>query len=159
MYPVYAEIVIVGVLKDGIFTWYITDKDIWFLDYQKMEKAYQDKGYKVEMDVSNRFGIKTLSDENESEFLKNTLPFSISTSELRNTMFSKASKENCLEFVPAFYVDFDKKEFISFYPEPESFEDFVPEGWQGKYYNFMDTIAKCNQYWVDDEGKSFFERS
>lgn len=112
MYPVYAEIVIVGVLKDDIFTWYITDKEIWFLDYHKMEKAYQDKGYKVEMNISNRFGIKTLSDENERAFLENILQFSISTSELKNTMFDKASKDNCIEFVPAFFVNFDKKEFV-----------------------------------------------
>lgn len=38
---------------------------------------------------------------------------------------------------PCFFINFDSKIFISYFSEPGSYEDFVPDGWIGIYENEM----------------------
>ncbi len=157
MYPVYADKIIVSIVKDKLFSWKITDRDWWFLDYNKLERAYQDKGFDVVIDASARFGIKVLENDTAEAFMKKTKFFSVTKEELRE-MIQESKKEEILAFIPSIYVNFDEKIFISFYPEPESFEEFVPDGWKGDYYNFMDLIPHKEKYWIDDNGNNIFER-
>lgn len=39
--PEYNEDIIVGVYYDNFFNWYVTDKEIWFLDYKKRIDAFK----------------------------------------------------------------------------------------------------------------------
>ena len=43
---------------------------------------------------------------------------------------------------------------ISNYAEPESFEAFVPNGWEGGYKDFSNKIPINQQYWIDGNGKN-----
>lgn len=43
-----------------------------------------------------------------------------------------------IEVFPSFFIDFDKKIFFSYFSEPGSYEDFVPDGWIGIYKNKID---------------------
>ena len=59
-----------------------------------------------------------------------------------------------LAYNPSIWIDFDQKEFISYYAEPEAFEDFVPDGWVGVYGCFESKIPDGEKYWLDKNGKN-----
>ena len=40
------------------------------------------------------------------------------------------------------------------YVEPESFEDFVPDGWNGKYHNFALEIPQNQRCWIAQNGRN-----
>ena len=39
------------------------------------------------------------------------------------------------------------------FSEPESYENFVPNGWIGKYEDFTDDIPENQRYWLDKNGR------
>jgi hypothetical protein len=39
---------------------------------------------------------------------------------------------------------------MSYFPEPASFENFIPDGWKGFYENFLDKVPMQERYWVID---------
>nr|WP_086329074.1 hypothetical protein [Enterococcus sp. 4G2_DIV0659]OTO09415.1 hypothetical protein A5880_000094 [Enterococcus sp. 4G2_DIV0659] len=45
--PDYTENIIVAVVLEGNLLWYVSDKEIWFLDYQKRIEAFKNKGYSI----------------------------------------------------------------------------------------------------------------
>ncbi len=57
--------------------------------------------------------------------------------------------------VPALHVNFDKMALYSFYSEPASFEAFVPDGWTGKYENFLHLVPLEERYWIIDGDDRF----
>src|SRR5258708_23868584 len=62
-----------------------------------------------------------------------------------------------LDFSPCFLVNFDHKEFASFYPEMIRFELYIPDGWTGAYRNFLAEVPQEERYWMVD-GRNLFER-
>lgn len=42
------------------------------------------------------------------------------------------------------------------YPELASFEDYVPEGWSGKYIDFTDIIPRKEKYWLNQSNENIF---
>ena len=46
--PLYAENIIVGVIYNKKFKWYVTDKELWFLDYNKLDNECETLGISVE---------------------------------------------------------------------------------------------------------------
>ena len=44
------------------------------------------------------------------------------------------------DVLPSLYVNFDEEELTSCYPEPASYENFVPCNWIGKYDDFINDI-------------------
>ena len=119
--PEYNVNIIVGVMYNSQFTWYVTEKSIWHMDFKKkyetIKKKYDELGrtnkrflYEVgdfETFCSLRFGIPVLD-----------------------------------------YVNFDSKILYSNYPEIEDYEYCVPGNWTGLYMNFMDRIPYKNVYWT-----------
>lgn len=49
--------------------------------------------------------------------------------------------------MPRLYIDFDKKELLSMYSEPASYEDYVPFGWKSDSRDFIELIPKEYCYW------------
>lgn len=154
MKPIYAENLVVAIKHDDCLEWYILEKDYCFLDYTKLEKAYQQKGYDVAIDVSQRFGIKTINEATKKIFLRNIEKYKTSTEELNKMLMREIDYNDKLAYNPSLLIDFEKKILISYYSEPESFEKFVPEGWNGEYRNFAMEIPKDQRYWVDKSGKN-----
>lgn len=148
MRPEYAEILIVAIINEGVFNWYILDRDICILDLNVLENAYRKKGYNFVIDESDRFGIRVVDDNSKNEFLENITPFLISTSELRKMMSEEADpEERDYSYNPSILIDFDKKFLLSYYPEYESYECYVPDGWTGKYQFFNDLIPEKFRFW------------
>lgn len=157
--PKYCENIIVGVTYKRKFHWYVTDKLLWFLDYNKMYKALQDlynqmgrsqKRFIYEVGDFNsfceeRWGIAVVNNSTAKDFLDKIGKYEVFSDELKN-MFDSASDKS--DYFPVLYVNFDKKELYSYFPEPESFEDFVPDDWKGIYQNFDNIILKSERYWI-----------
>lgn len=118
--PEYAQTLIVGVLFQKTWSWYITEREYWFLNTE----------------MEDRFGITVLDETTAETFLNKIIDLKVSTSDLRKLLVELEdafmSTDEVLEFIPTIYVNFDDRVFYSFFPEPMSFENYVPVGWIGE---------------------------
>jgi len=156
--PKYAENIIVAVEYKKICQWYITNKLIWILDYEKKYNILKDyyisigrslKRFNYEVGSINdfsksRFGILILDESKANLLLSNIENYKVSTVELRN-MYSLAYDKQI--YLPSLYVNFDKRCLMSQFPELDKFEDFVPNGWKGYYKKFESLLNKKMIYW------------
>lgn len=154
MKPIYAENLVVAIKYDGCIEWYILEKDYCFLDYIKLEEAYCKKGYGVVIDDTPRFGIKVVNELTQTLFLDNIQEYRIATEELKNMLMDELNYNDRLAYNPSILIDFDNKVLTSYYAEPDSFEDFVPDGWNGKYQDFTLDIPQNQRYWIDENNQS-----
>jgi len=68
--PEYAQNIVVGVIFQRTFAWYVTDKEYWYLDYPKFDRASQASGPpKTYPNDSYRFGIPVLNETTAERFL------------------------------------------------------------------------------------------
>ncbi|MGJ7923235.1 hypothetical protein [Neobacillus sp. LXY-4] len=147
--PKYAETIIVLVKYKKSYKWFITDKEIWFLDLKKLISSYLEKGFKIHNpdDFSERFDIAVVNEDTVEEFLQKIGKLEVSNEELRKILVQRAYS-HISDMLPSLYVDFDEKKLTSFYPEPASYELYVPNGWLGKCEQFMGHIPEDNRYWI-----------
>lgn len=158
MKPIYAENIVVAIKYDGCIEWYILDKDFCFLDYSKLEEAYRKKGYDIFIDDTFRFGIKIINELTQTLFLDSIKEYRIVPRELKKMLMNETNYNEKLAYNPSILIDFENKVLKSNYAEPESFEDFVPDGWSGKYQNFEKEIPQNQRYWIDESGKNLIRR-
>ncbi|GGE23467.1 hypothetical protein GCM10011571_26970 [Marinithermofilum abyssi] len=144
--------------------WYVTEKDWWFLDKVKQKNAFIDLGYGHHDlgDGSERFGIDVLDETTAKEFLQYIEEYRVESKEL-SKMILKLKNVNhwddISDYCPSLLVDFDHQQLYSLFPEPASFENYVPEGWLGVYKNFLDKVPREQRYWIingEDYFKPFF---
>ncbi|MCM3020429.1 hypothetical protein M3582_20290 [Priestia megaterium] len=158
--PIYAENVIVGVIHKKQFQWYVTDRELWYLDYVKFAQAFESHLAADEYIEPERKGIEVLNNENAELFLQRIESYKADAATLlklfENKIESKG-EEDVLDFSPSFLVDFDQKAFYSMFPEPASFEEYVPSDWKGMYEDFTGLIPKIEKYWVNKDGENLFE--
>ncbi|WP_407728114.1 hypothetical protein ACJMCD_13580 [Priestia megaterium] len=160
--PIYAENVIVGVIHKKQFQWYVTDRELWYLDYVKFAQAFENEGDLAvdEYIEPEREGMEILSSENAGLFLKRIESYKGDAATLLKLFEDKiesGEEEDVLDFIPSFLVDFDQKVFYSLFPEPASFEEYVPSDWKGTYEDFTGLIPETEKYWVNKDGESLFE--
>jgi hypothetical protein len=55
----------------------------------------------------------------------------------RKCTYQLIKEDTNYRFIPALYLDFDKKELYSLYTEYESFETCAATGWSGEYEDFL----------------------
>lgn len=137
---------IIYAIYKGCGKWYISDKELWYLDYQKRIEAYRKVGYEIKEEYidERRKDLLCIEEENVALFLKRIESHECSTKDLR-IIFSHNQEED--GYKPSLYVDFDKRLLYSMYIEPSSYEDYVPVGWDAKYKNFIDLIPVEKCYW------------
>ena len=87
-------------------------------------------------------------------FLDNIKKYKIEAEKLRKMLMNESNYNEKLAYNPSILIDFENKVLISYYAEPESFEDFVPNGWKGKYQDFAEAIPQDQRYWIDENGRS-----
>ncbi|RAP17506.1 hypothetical protein C2W64_04757 [Brevibacillus laterosporus] len=162
--PKALENIIVGVIVNHCFKWYISPKDLWFLDRKKQADAYIKKfkelglkniGNNIEED-DERKGIEVLDEHSFMEFVPRINKYSVSTDELREllklNLLTKSKEDTFYSFLPSLYVNFDKRELYSLYSEPASYEDYVPNNWKGVYEDFLFVIDRKEKYWYNENG-------
>lgn len=152
--PIYAENIVVAIKYDNCIEWYILDKDFCFLDYTKLEEAYRKKGYDISIDDTFRFGIKIVNELTQTLFLDNIKKYKVTTEALKKMLTNEPDYNEKLAFNPSILIDFENKVLMSHYAEPESFEYFVPDGWDGKYQNFEENIPQNQRYWIDENDRN-----
>lgn len=147
--PKYAENIIALVKYKKSYRWFVTDKEIWFLDMKKLISSYQNKGFEIPdtNDFSERFGIGIVNEDTVEEFLQIINEFEVSNEELSQFLIQK-SYSHISDMFPSLYIDFDNKKLISYYPEPASYEQYVPNGWLGKYEQFIEDVPQDYCYWI-----------
>lgn len=157
--PEYCENIIVGVTYMRKFHWYVTNKTIWILDYQKkydsLEKYYAQIGHSKKQFIyevgdfnsfcKDRWGISVLNNDSAKVFFSKIEQNEADTDELKKAFDCADDKS---DYFPVLYIDFDKRELFSYFPEPENFQDFVPDGWNGVYKNFDNLIPIDKKYWA-----------
>ena len=152
MKPVYAENLVVGIIHDRRFEWYILEREACYMDLYKLERANHDAGYEVNFKEECRLGIKVVNRQSMAEFLKRIQPWRTSVEKLRTLLKAEDDFDERLGYNPSLLMDFDHEVLYSYYPEPASFEHYVPDGWQGKYMVFDEYIPAEQRYWLDEQG-------
>ena len=169
--PEYAQNIIVGVIFCNTFAWYVTDKDYWYLDYTKYNRALLASGYNksISEDYSHRFNIAILNEDTAEHFLLQIENRRIPASMLSEMMLvqrqmyeeydsldSEAYYNDILDFIPCFLVNFDQRQFSSLYPEMIRFELYIQDGWTDTDRNFLSEIPEEERYWIIN-GRNLFE--
>lgn len=160
--PEYAQDIIVGILFHNTFAWYITDKEYWYLDYAKYDRALLESGFKDSTigDYSSRFDIAVLDTDTIEHFLSHIVDSRVSPEALSYMLLARKKsnkKDDLLDFAPCLFVDFDQEQLFSQYPEMIRFEIYVPDGWLGAYQDFTLKIPENARYWIVD-GRNVFKR-
>ena len=137
---------IIYVVYKGCGKWYISDKEIWYLDYQKRIEAYRKRGYEIKEEYidEERRDLLYVDEKNALLFLKRIEEDECSTGDLKE-LFLQNQEED--DYMPSLYVNFDKKLLYSMYMEPASYEHYVLVGWIGKFKKFFDIIPEEKCYW------------
>ncbi|MBL1230389.1 hypothetical protein IW492_14235 [Enterococcus sp. BWB1-3] len=159
--PDYTENIIVAVVLEGNLLWYVSDKEIWFLDYQKRIEAFKNKGYSINIDYidESRKNNLVLDTSNALDFLNLIQENEATVEELRESLLkSKSDVDDSwkYDYRPSLYVNFDKKILYSNYSEPSSYEDYAPEFWDSKYKDFENEIPSSKKYWLSHNGDNLF---
>ena len=158
--PEYCENIVVATVYKNHFEWYVTPRELWRMDYGKWHEAWrqyfkrQNKSEEeflrncgtIEKQSEERWGIIVLNEKTAGKFFGRIYKCSYSADELRSLRIITPDEKKD-DFCPILYVNFDTKEFISYCPEPLSLEEFVPDGWTGKYELFVDRIPDDKRYW------------
>ncbi|SFE74593.1 hypothetical protein SAMN04487969_10657 [Paenibacillus algorifonticola] len=151
--PLYAENIVVGIVFQNQFNWYISTKEYWILDYKKY-------GINNENLFDNeREGIIVLDETTVSEFLNKIIEYKVEIDELKEKfLFSvEIDEDNAIyDYRPSLLINFDEKFLYSTFPEYTSFEEYIPDKWIGEYKNFYGLIDESFKYWCNDN-ENYFE--
>lgn len=150
--PKYAERIIVGVRNSLGFSWHVSDRDTWIMDIYKYQEAYQNIGYKVNLEfiLSLRNNIPILNENNYIQYLDLNDDEVVSTENLRSEIKIFNKSDTILAFQPSIYVDFVKRELYSMYQENIPYEKYIPDGWKGEFLDFIEQIPQNERYWDID---------
>ncbi|MBC2328635.1 hypothetical protein [Listeria swaminathanii] len=143
--PEYAENIIVGVKYNGSFNWYITDPELWYLDYNQA-------GYSIEEYPKERKNMSILNENTANSFLINIESFKSSTNSLKQNFFKELNQnkeEATYNYNPSILIDFDNQILYSNYPESISFEEYIPDNWNGYFQRFFENIPQKYRYWEE----------
>ncbi|MBC2398781.1 hypothetical protein BD780_000886 [Clostridium tetanomorphum] len=146
--------VVVLIKFNNLLQYYVTDKEIWILNEEILKNAFIEKGYEIpEYEDDIRYGFSILSEKNIVSFLARVVNFKVSKEELKEyyIIYKELYGDIDVHYAatPIFYIDFDKREFYSFFTEPGSYEKYIPYGWNGydkagKYDKYVPSEMK---YW------------
>ena len=155
----YAVDIIVGVIFQSQWSWYVSEKEFWFMDLSKFRQAFINRGYsELTPNYSWRFNIPSLNENTAEQFFNSMEKYHIDTTTLSELILAKPFT-NCWddisELCPSLLLNFERKSLKSLFPEPASFEHYVPDGWHGEYSDFLSEIPKQQRYWII-EGRDYF---
>ncbi len=94
-------------------------------------------------------------------FLENMEQYKVDRLALSKMLVEKisiaASWEDVVDLCPVLMVNFDQRKLQSLFPEMIKFEDYLPDGWNGQYYDFYPEIPQEQRYWIID-GIDYFTK-
>ena len=162
--PLATENIIVGVKWNSCFGWYVTKKNLWFMDFNKMDEAYAKKFEEYGLPFSNlafgdpdpeRQDIPILDENTIVMFSPRIKKYSVTVDDLREHLRLCVEIESptqvFYDLLPSLYLDFDNCCLYSMHTEPASFEDYVPQNWTGEYADFLHLLEQEKKFWQDNE--------
>lgn len=154
--PIYDEKIIVGVVYNNTFNWYITDKYVWLLNLQNFNND-ELASYFSNPEVSKiRNNLITISHDNANIFINNLKDYKVTSQEIQDAiLYDKFQTEELEQYFPTLLIDFDKQCLYSQFPEPLNFEEYVPNGWKGEYKDFTNLIPQNQKYWLINDTNIF----
>lgn len=158
--PQYAENIIVGTMCDGIFDWYVTDPDVWYMNLYILQEGYKRHG--LEINIHNpssvRFDIPILDKDNFSILKKRIVDYSYTVKDLHTVLLMQReeSQDWIFDMTPSIYINFDTNTLYNAYRETISFEGYVPQNWKGVCSEFLNIIPSAERYWVDENMQNMF---
>jgi hypothetical protein len=138
--------IIVYVIFESKRYWFISEKELWVLDYVKFCDAFGEGN----RDFSSRFGIEILDKKSFESFRYHILKDEVTTLQLKDLIQRKApliSWDESGHLFPALMVDFDEKRLFHVFSEYLHFEEFVPDHWEGHYDSFFHLVSEEDRYW------------
>lgn len=148
------ENIVVLVKDNEEYEYYVSDKELWILDLRKLKEAFEKSGYNTNTSSfeGERTGFDVLTKEQYGIYKNKIEKYKVSYDELKDyyELFRSAQQpeDDVREILPIFYIDFDKHIFYSFYTEPGSYEEYIPDGWQGYLINGCDKVIPSSVvYW------------
>lgn len=155
LYPEYSENIIVFVVFQGNGAWYVTNKEMWFLDRVSLAEAFGELPEQKDIELLN-----DLVDGNGKLLVNEISKFKVTTQELTELIEiypSLSEDESILEMQPLLYVNIDTRTLINLFPEPSGlFEDYAPKSWSADYGDFWELIPNDFVYWLFN-GESKFQ--
>ena len=147
--PEYSTNIVVAVLRDGQVSWYVSEKEEWFLNTVSFAKAFGMTANESEKKI-----VESLAAGDADQFLSKLAEFSVSLSELKEWISMAEPQSNEWEdSLPCLVVDFDRKFIRNCFPEPGGmFQDHLPVGWSGEYVNEFEKIES-----LIPEGERFWK--
>lgn len=140
--PNYPGEIIILIKNNGQYFWFVSEKELWILDLVKLDNAFNKRSNLPEVTEvhyeDERKGFEILNEKNVDQFLEVMKDYKVDFSELKEffKLYSEVYPEYPKEKIqPAFYIDFDKKCFYSYFDEPGSYEQYIPDGWNGYLCN------------------------
>lgn len=136
----YPDDVIVLIKHKNMFTWYISEKELWILDLAKLRRDFEiklrtlKKAENLNYTNPERDGLQVLDVNNIDRFQLKMKKYRVTFQEMKQYFLLYPEKlyyQNSDQILPDFYIDFDEKNFFSFFSEPGSFEQYIPDGWHG----------------------------
>ena len=156
LYPEYSENIIAYVIHNGAGSWYVTGKEIWFLNQADFSRAFGVDPSKDDIEFT-----ENISFGNGNLLLSEISPYKVTTEELKELISiypPLTENEDLLELRPSIYINIDKKELINLFPEPSGqFQNFPPEKWVSKYDDFWHLIPENHVYWALNNESVFNE--
>lgn len=128
--------IVVLIKFNNFLQYYVTDKETWILNEEVLKKAFREKGYEIpEYEDDIRYGFSILSEKNIDSFLERVEGSKVRKEELKEYYITYKELYGDMDAhytaTPIFFIDFDKREFYSFFTEPGSYEEYMPCGWNG----------------------------
>ncbi|MCY6958389.1 hypothetical protein [Clostridium brassicae] len=146
--------VVVLIKFNNFSQYYVTDKETWILNEEILKSAFREKGYEIpEYEEDIRYGFSILSEKNIVSFLDRVAEFKVGKEELAEyyTVYKELYGVIDVNYTatPIFYINFDKREFYSFFTEPGSYEKYMPCGWNGydKAGEYDEYVPSEMKYW------------
>ncbi len=137
--------IIVYAIYKGKANWYVSYKELWYLNYNKRIYEYQKRGFTIDINSVDyiRRDLLEMNDDQIPIFLERIKEDIWSSSKLADVCESYCDED----FSPSLYVNFDKKYMISMYSEYASYEDYMPDGWESEFGDFLNLIPINDIYW------------
>ncbi|OPD51766.1 hypothetical protein [Bacillus thuringiensis] len=134
-------------------SWYITEPDLWYVDYD--QAGYAPSEYREE-----RKGIRILNETTIANFLERIEKYERFTEDIRLEFLRELRtnrEEAYYDYNQCFFIDFDRLIFYSTYPESISFEEYIPNKWEGYLQRFDEQVLYKYRYW-EDKNKNYLVR-
>ena len=151
MVPEYGVEIVVGVASSAGLTWFMSEKELWFLDLRKLVSAFGGDPLDPQ-NYRDRFDLPVVDRDEWDTFMAHMAEFRCAPAEVLAAPIAEASSwDEVSACFPTLLIDPEQRRLSSLFPEPASFEHHIPDGWSGDATNFLARIPVHERYWVVDE--------